>query len=157
MRKLSRTQIVAGLIAVFVLATLAVAFAAAQDGDEEQLELKAQEPAASATSPSAEPAQAADQPAVVVDPMPAGRSGGSSGTPVQPPAARPVSPPSGPDTPVSSADSPPPAPVIVSDPPSAFGGIRTFEDCAAAGYPIAESYPEQCRTPDGRLFVRVVD
>jgi hypothetical protein len=32
--------------------------------------------------------------------------------------------------------------------------IDSFEDCAAAGYPIMESYPEQCRTPDGRTFVR---
>lgn len=31
--------------------------------------------------------------------------------------------------------------------------IMTFEECAAAGYPIMESYPRQCRTPDGRLFV----
>lgn len=34
--------------------------------------------------------------------------------------------------------------------------IATFEDCAAAGYPIMDSYPEQCRTPDGRTFVRDV-
>src|SRR3989344_7219398 len=32
--------------------------------------------------------------------------------------------------------------------------IANFDECAAAGYPIMESYPEQCRTPDGRLFVR---
>ena len=32
--------------------------------------------------------------------------------------------------------------------------ITSFEDCAAAGYPVMESYPEQCRTPDGILFVR---
>lgn len=31
--------------------------------------------------------------------------------------------------------------------------ITTFEECASAGYPIMESYPEQCRTPDGRVFV----
>ncbi|MFZ2556215.1 MAG: hypothetical protein WAZ27_03060 [Minisyncoccia bacterium] len=34
--------------------------------------------------------------------------------------------------------------------------IVNFEECARAGYPIMESYPEQCRTPDGRLFVRDV-
>jgi hypothetical protein len=33
--------------------------------------------------------------------------------------------------------------------------IETFEECAEAGYPIMEIYPEQCRTPDGRLFTRV--
>jgi hypothetical protein len=32
--------------------------------------------------------------------------------------------------------------------------INSFEECAAAGYPIMESYPEQCRTADGQLFVR---
>lgn len=32
--------------------------------------------------------------------------------------------------------------------------INSFEECAAAGYPIMESYPEQCRTPDGENFVR---
>lgn len=31
--------------------------------------------------------------------------------------------------------------------------INSFEECKAAGYPIMESYPEQCRTPDGRLFI----
>lgn len=31
--------------------------------------------------------------------------------------------------------------------------IGSFEDCALAGYPIMETYPEQCRTPDGRTFV----
>ncbi|MDO8424043.1 MAG: hypothetical protein Q7S54_00340 [bacterium] len=35
--------------------------------------------------------------------------------------------------------------------------INSFEECALAGYPIMESYPEQCRTPDGRNFVRVID
>jgi hypothetical protein len=35
--------------------------------------------------------------------------------------------------------------------------INSFEECAAAGYPIMESYPEQCRTTDGRTFVRNID
>ena len=30
--------------------------------------------------------------------------------------------------------------------------ISTFAECKAAGYPIMESYPEQCATPDGRTF-----
>jgi len=30
--------------------------------------------------------------------------------------------------------------------------VNSFEECALAGYPIMESYPEQCRTPDGRTF-----
>jgi hypothetical protein len=58
---------------------------------------------------------------------------------------------------VSSDDTPRPEPTVIVDPPSAFSGIRNFEQCAAAGYPVMESYPEQCRTPDGRLFVRVID
>lgn len=32
--------------------------------------------------------------------------------------------------------------------------ISSFEECKAAGYPIMESYPEQCATPDGKHFVR---
>ena len=34
--------------------------------------------------------------------------------------------------------------------------INSFEDCAQAGYPIQESYPEQCRTPDGKSFTRQI-
>jgi len=34
--------------------------------------------------------------------------------------------------------------------------ITSFEECAAAGYPIMESYPEQCRSPEGQNFVRVI-
>ena len=32
--------------------------------------------------------------------------------------------------------------------------ITDFPSCAAAGNPIMESYPEQCRAPDGRTFTR---
>jgi hypothetical protein len=35
--------------------------------------------------------------------------------------------------------------------------IHSFEECAAAGYPILDSYPEQCETPDGKRFVRELD
>ncbi|KKS82270.1 MAG: hypothetical protein UV58_C0011G0024 [Candidatus Wolfebacteria bacterium GW2011_GWC1_43_10] len=35
--------------------------------------------------------------------------------------------------------------------------ISSFEDCAGAGYPIMESYPRQCNTPDGRHFVEKVE
>lgn len=34
--------------------------------------------------------------------------------------------------------------------------ITSFESCAAAGNPIAESYPPQCRTRDGRSFTEDV-
>lgn len=31
--------------------------------------------------------------------------------------------------------------------------INSFEDCVSAGNPAMESYPPQCRAPDGRTFV----
>jgi hypothetical protein len=31
--------------------------------------------------------------------------------------------------------------------------IDSFDDCVEAGYPIMESFPEQCRTNDGKVFV----
>ena len=34
--------------------------------------------------------------------------------------------------------------------------IRSFEDCKRAGYQIMESYPEQCRTPGGQMFVNAI-
>ena len=34
--------------------------------------------------------------------------------------------------------------------------ITNFEECAAAGYPIRESYPEQCAA-NGMVFVRKID
>lgn len=32
--------------------------------------------------------------------------------------------------------------------------ISSFEDCVGASYPVMESYPEKCKTPDGRNFVK---
>src|SRR3989344_9169630 len=34
--------------------------------------------------------------------------------------------------------------------------ISTFEECADAGFPVMESYPRQCRTPDGKNFVEEI-
>lgn len=34
--------------------------------------------------------------------------------------------------------------------------ITSFETCATAGYPIMESYPRQCRTPDGRTYAEEI-
>lgn len=34
--------------------------------------------------------------------------------------------------------------------------ISSFEDCVNAGYPIMESYPRQCKTPDGRTFTEII-
>ncbi len=37
-------------------------------------------------------------------------------------------------------------------PPKPSQEITSFEECAKAGYPILETYPRQCKTPDGRTF-----
>ncbi|MDP9249022.1 MAG: hypothetical protein M3M85_00720 [bacterium] len=31
--------------------------------------------------------------------------------------------------------------------------VTNFQECADAGYPVQESNPRQCRTPDGTLYV----
>lgn len=38
--------------------------------------------------------------------------------------------------------------------PQPTAAITDFETCAQAGYPIMESYPAQCRTPDGQTFIQ---
>lgn len=35
--------------------------------------------------------------------------------------------------------------------------VKDFHTCADAGYPIMESFPAQCRTPDGRTFVEDIN
>lgn len=30
--------------------------------------------------------------------------------------------------------------------------VNSFEDCVSAGYPVLESYPRQCKTPEGKMF-----
>ena len=40
---------------------------------------------------------------------------------------------------------------------SSLQTIINFEECVRAGYPIAESYPAQCFTPDGRGFVEEIE
>lgn len=34
--------------------------------------------------------------------------------------------------------------------------VLSFADCEAAGYPVMESYPRQCRTPDGRTYAEEI-
>lgn len=34
--------------------------------------------------------------------------------------------------------------------------ISSFDECVQAGYPVMESFPRQCRTPDGRTFVEQI-
>ncbi len=41
--------------------------------------------------------------------------------------------------------------------PESYSQIASYDACAAAGYPILETYPEQCRLPDGRMFIRDID
>lgn len=36
----------------------------------------------------------------------------------------------------------------------AYSQITSYDQCAAAGYPILETYPEQCKLPDGRTFAK---
>ncbi len=31
--------------------------------------------------------------------------------------------------------------------------ISNFQECAAAGYPVMQSYPRQCGAPGGRMFI----
>lgn len=40
------------------------------------------------------------------------------------------------------------APVVTNEAPV----VLSFEDCEAAGYPVMESSPRQCATPDGRTY-----
>ncbi len=35
--------------------------------------------------------------------------------------------------------------------------VTSFEQCEAAGYPILESYPRQCKTPEGKTFTSLTD
>jgi len=59
------------------------------------------------------------------------------------------------DLPAASAPPPMEVPTAeVAASPDAGGAvaIASFEDCVAAGFPVEESYPRQCRTPDGQSF-----
>ena len=38
--------------------------------------------------------------------------------------------------------------------PPVVSNVSTFEECVTAGYPVQESYPERCTTPDGKTFTR---
>lgn len=42
------------------------------------------------------------------------------------------------------------------DSPSPVGMIGSFEECEAAGNPVMESYPRQCRSADGLLFIEEI-
>lgn len=40
--------------------------------------------------------------------------------------------------------------------PQDDSSIVSYDECLAAGYPILESYPEQCKLPDGKTFVHEI-
>src|SRR3989344_2189845 len=42
--------------------------------------------------------------------------------------------------------------IMAISPSTPQAEITSFQECADAGYPIMESFPEQCRTPDGGTF-----
>jgi hypothetical protein len=35
--------------------------------------------------------------------------------------------------------------------------VGNFQECVEAGYPVLESYPRQCRTPDGGSYTEVIE
>lgn len=35
--------------------------------------------------------------------------------------------------------------------------VTNFEECKKAGYPVMESYPQQCAIPDGTTFIEVIE
>ena len=35
--------------------------------------------------------------------------------------------------------------------------VATFKECAVKGYPVLESYPRQCKTPDGKTFTEKIE
>lgn len=41
--------------------------------------------------------------------------------------------------------------------PPTPSAINSFDDCVEAGNPIMESYPMQCRTPDGHIYVQAIE
>jgi hypothetical protein len=46
--------------------------------------------------------------------------------------------------------------LAITSPKTANILVDSFETCVGAGYPVMESYPEQCKTPDGKTYVRAI-
>ncbi len=36
------------------------------------------------------------------------------------------------------------------------GRVTSFDECVKAGFPVQESYPSRCLTPDGRTFIQTI-
>jgi len=47
-------------------------------------------------------------------------------------------------------------PRVITEPIQQKVTAPGFEECVAAGNPVMESYPRQCRTPDGKHFVEII-
>ncbi len=47
-------------------------------------------------------------------------------------------------------------PRVITEPIQQKVPAPGFEECVAAGNPVMESYPRQCRTPDGKHFVEII-
>lgn len=43
--------------------------------------------------------------------------------------------------------------LAVKNPANVDESINSFKQCADAGYPIQESFPERCVTPKGQVFI----
>jgi len=43
--------------------------------------------------------------------------------------------------------------VSIENPMDILSAINNYNDCVEAGFPILESMPQQCMTPDGRIFI----
>jgi hypothetical protein len=74
---------------------------------------------------------------------------GACNRPEPPPPTSGVAAPAPAGDPAAPAPEPAPAPA-----PS--GPIDSFEACVAAGHPVMESYPPQCRAPGGQTFTEDV-
>jgi len=43
--------------------------------------------------------------------------------------------------------------IVVNQTETSSTTLNSFEECVSAGYLLLESYPRQCRTPDGQTFI----
>lgn len=46
--------------------------------------------------------------------------------------------------------------IFAESPKKKLSQIFDFVSCAKAGYPVMQTYPQICKTPDGRTFTQVL-
>ncbi len=46
--------------------------------------------------------------------------------------------------------------IFVKNPKKELSQITDFESCAKAGYPLMQTYPQICKTPDGKTFTQIL-